>query len=511
MNLAMTAFSLTADATRDRAPCRAPARLLAASAAIVLTAHLNGCALTRVEPPAPASAPAQFKEQGAEPGLWRPASAAQQTAADAAPDAWWRLYGDPVLDDLQARLVIGNENLKAAVAQVAGARATLAGSRASQLPTLSASLEGSRAQSVQTSTSSTDRTTARITNGVAVSAAAAWELDLWGRLGHATEAAQARYQASADDLAAARLSAQATLAQTYFALRAAEAQQALYERTIAIYQRSLDITQARHQTGVAPQTDVLQAQTQLKSAQAQSLDLAAQRAQYEHAIAVLLGQPPSALTLTAAAALPAPPAVPALLPATLLERRPDIAAAERRVAAAYADIGVANAAFFPALTLSASGGYRGTGLDQLLTAPHLFWSIGPALTQTLFDGGARRAASDQARASADQASATYRQTVLTALQEVEDNLALARQLDGEVALQREALQAAQRNLDITQEQYRVGTVGYLNVVTAQATALSSERTLLDAQARQLNAVNQLLKNLAGRWEPVPVSDSRTGQ
>lgn len=425
--------------------------------------------------------------------MWQPA--AQQSAqATEVPDAWWQLFNDPVLNDLQARLVVGNENLKAAVAQVASARAALGKADAARLPALSADLNGGRSQAAQTGAVKPSPA-----NSVALSATASWELDLWGRLAHATEGAQARYQASADDLAAARLSAQATLTQTYLALRAAEVQQALYERNIVVYRRTLELTQARYQSGVVAQTDVLQAQTQLKSAQVQSLDAAAQRSQLEHAIAVLLGQPPSALNLARTTALPEAPAVPTLLPATLLERRPDIAAAERRVAAAYADIGVANAAYYPSLTLSATGGYRNTGLDQLLSAPNLFWSIGPALTQTLFDGGALRAANAQARAAADQASAAYRQTVLTALQEVEDNLVLASQLRDEAALQLEALQYAQRNVEITLEQYRVGTVSYLNVVVAQAAALNSERNLLDVRTRQLNAVNQLLKNIAGRW------------
>lgn len=459
-------------------------RLLATTTAAAL---VSGCALTRVDPPPPVSVPAQFKEQG----LWKPAAAETATV----PDAWWQLFNDPVLNDLQSKLVIGNENLKAATAQVAAARAVLGGTRAAQLPTVSADLQGSRSQTAQSGNN------ARSTqNSVSLGLSAAWELDLWGRLAHATEGAQAQYQASADDLAAARLSAQATLTQTYFALRAAELQQALYERNIVVYQRSLELTQARYQSGVAGQTDVLQAQTQLKNTQVQAADTIAQRAQLEHAIAVLLGQPPSALTIAPAAALPAVPTVPALLPATLLERRPDIAAAERRVAAAYAQIGVANAAFFPSLTLSASGGYRGTGLDQLLTAPNLFWAVGPALTQPIFNGGALRAASDQARANADQASANYRQAVLVALQEVEDNLVLADQLRVETELQEQARQYAQRNLDITLEQYRVGTVSYLTVVIAQVAALNAERNLLDVQTRNLNAVNQLLKNIAGRWQ-----------
>ncbi|HEV8314309.1 MAG TPA: efflux transporter outer membrane subunit [Burkholderiaceae bacterium] len=455
----------------------------------LLAALLAGCAVTRVEPPPPVIAPAQFKESG----LWQRA-----TPAVAVPDEWWRLFNDPVLDELQAKLVIGNENLKAAVAQVASARAQVEASRSALWPTLSAGASASRASNASSDTSFS----AGPRNTVSLSANASWEVDLWGRLSQATAAAQATLQASADDLAAARLSAQATLAQSYFSLRAAEAQQALLERTVQAEQRSLELTQARYQSGVAAQSDVLQAQTLLKSTQASLTDTVAQRAQLEHAIAVLLGQPPSALSLARSAALPAPPAVPELLPATLLQRRPDIAAAQRRVAAAYAQIGVADAAFFPSLTLSASAGYRGSSLANLLSAPNLFWSIGPALAQAILDGGQRRLASAQARASADQATATYRQAVLTALQEVEDNLVLADQLQQQAALQQEALQSAQRLLEITLEQYRAGTVSYLNVVSAQTSALSSERSLLDVRNRQLAALNQLLKNIAGRWDKV---------
>lgn len=465
-------------------------RLPVIATPLVFALLLGGCAVTRVDPPTPAPAPAQFKETA----LWQRAPSSTVTTV---PDEWWTLFNDPVLNELQSRLVIGNENLKSAVAQVASARAELGASRAAQLPTLSAGLSGSRSDSGSQTSSSNQRGPQ---NSVSLSATAAWELDLWGRLSQATNGSEARYQASLADLASARLSAQATLAQTYLAMRTAEAQQALIERSIAGYQRSLDLTQARYQSGVAAQTDVLQAQTQLKTAQVQGLEAATQRAQLEHALAVLLGQAPSALSIAVNAALPQAPEVPTVLPATLLERRPDIAAAQQRVNAAYAQIGVADAAFFPALTLSATAGYRNTSLSNLLSAPNLFWSIGPALAQTLLDGGARRSASDQARANADLATSTYRQAVLTAFQEVEDNLVLASQLQAEAQLQQEALQYAQRNLDITNEQYRVGTVSYLNVVTAQTSALSSERTLLDVRNRQLAAVNQLLKNIAGRWQ-----------
>ena len=466
---------------------------LPAVAAAVLGALLSGCAVTRVDPPAPVTAPAQYKEEG----LWKQARPA---TAEPVPEQWWTLFDDPVLNDLQRRLVIGNENLKAAVAQLAGARAALEASRSALLPTLSVGVSGTRSASPDGNV--TNGTINRgPTNSVQASLNASWEPDLWGRLRLASEGADATLQATADDLAAARLSAQATLAQSYFSLRTAEAQEALYDRSVQAYQRFLDLTQARYQSGVAARSDVLQAQTQLRSAQAQLLETRSTRAQLAHAIAVLLGLPPSALELSKNAALPTPPEVPMMLPSQLLERRPDIAAAQRRVASAYAQIGVADAAYFPSLTLSGSGGYRSSTLSKLLSAPNLFWSLGPSLAQAIFDGGQRKLASAQARTSAEVATSTYRQTVLTALQEVEDNLILADHLREEARLQQEALESAQRNLELVTDQYRAGTVSFLDVTTAQNSAFNAEASLLSVRNRQLAAISLLLKNVAGRWTP----------
>jgi NodT family efflux transporter outer membrane factor (OMF) lipoprotein len=388
--------------------------------------------------------------------------------------------------------VIGNETLKSAVASVASARAVVEASRTVMWPTLSAGLGASRSGSPGSAAAGNTRNTS---NSLSLSATANWEADLWGRLALASSGAQASLQASADDLAAARLSAQALLAQTYFSLRTADAQLSLLDRSLVAYQRSLDLTQVRYDGGVAARTDVLQAQTQLKSTLAQAADLRAQRAQLEHAIA------PSSLGLERNATLPSAPGVPPMLPATLLERRPDIAAAQRRVSAAYAQMGVAAAAWFPDLTLSAEAGYRGSSLGKLVSAPNLLWSLGASLSEAIFDGGQRKRASAQAKASADQATSAYRQAVLTALQEVEDNLVLAEQLEQEATWQAEAVQAAQKNLEITLAQYRAGTLSYLNVVVAQTAALGSESSLLSVRNRQLAAVNQLLKNIAGRWQP----------
>jgi NodT family efflux transporter outer membrane factor (OMF) lipoprotein len=458
---------------------------------IAATLLVSACAITRVDPPPPVTPPASYKEDG----LWQHAAA---THPPAVPDAWWTLFGDPVLDDLERRLVIGNENLKVAVAQVASARATYVASRAALWPTLSTAAIATRSGTSAASPPGTQNPT----NSISAGAVASWEIDLWGQLSQASSSAQASYQASADDLAAAQMSARATLAQTYFLMRTAEIQQSLLERTAQGYQRTYDLAQVRFDGGIAARTDVLLAKTQLTGAQAQAIESATQRSLLEHAIAVLLGTPPSTFTIARSGKLPPVPAVPQMLPATLLLRRPDIAAAERRVAATYWQIGVADAAFFPSLTLSASATYRNSVIGNLFSAPNLFWSLGPSLALAILDGGQRQLASAEARASADQATATYRQSVLTALQDVEDNLVLADQLRQQAELQAEALEAARRNLEITLEQYRVGTVGYLNVVVAQVLALNNESSLIVLQSRQLEAVNQLLKNIAGRWESV---------
>ena len=454
------------------------------STVLLLTVALLGTACTtppRYEKPT-VDVPSAFKESS----LWK---AARPDAA-AVPDEWWLLFNDPVLNDLQKQVVVGNENLKASAAQYQVARAALGSSRAALLPTLGANAGASRSAASGSSPAATS---------YSVGASASWELDLWGRVAGTVSTAEARAQASAADLAAVRLSLQATLTQTYFSLRAAESQAALLDRSVAAYQRSLDLTQNRYTAGIASAADVAQATTQLKSTQAQRVEANSSRAQLEHALATLLGKPASAFGMTPTATLPQAPSIPVQLPASLLERRPDIAAAERRVAAANAQIGVAQSAFFPAITLSGSAGFRGAELAELISSPNLFWSIGPALALTLFDGGARKSAEDSAKASADQAIASYRQAVLTAFQEVEDNLVIAASLEEEIALQADAFKAAERSLEISNNQYKAGTVSYLNVVTAQATALGAERTLLDVRNRRLAAITQLLKNLAGRW------------
>ncbi|MCH8618695.1 efflux transporter outer membrane subunit [Undibacterium sp. TS12] len=458
---------------------------------IALACLLPACAVNSPQAPGPMAVSAGFKEAG----LWKSARATQPGAVPDVSESWWEIFHDPVLNGLQQKLLTGNENLKSAATQVASAKAVLKASQTALWPTLSATAGATRSSNPGAGQNA--RTTS---NSYSAGLETSWEIDLWGRLSKASEAANASLQASRDDFDAVRLSAQATLTQTYFAMRAAEAQQSILQRTTASNQRSLELTQARFNSGVAGQSDVLQAKIQLTTTQVQLKDAEAQRAQLEHAIAVLLGMAPAGFSLEKTASLPDVPPVPEFVPSTLLERRPDIAAAERKVAAAYAQIGVKDAAFFPDFSLSANAGYRSSSLSNLFDSSTLLWSLGSSMAASIFDGGAKRLASDQARASADAAVAAYRQTVLTSLQEVEDNLVVLDQLQGESQLQAEAVQAAQRNLDITQAQYKAGTVSYLNVVISQNAALSSESNLLSIRNRQLAAVNVLLKNIGGRWQ-----------
>jgi NodT family efflux transporter outer membrane factor (OMF) lipoprotein len=289
------------------------------------------------------------------------------------------------------------------------------------------------------------------------------------------------------------------LAQSYFQLRTVDTLQDLFDRTVADYQKSLQLTQNQYAAGVVANANVVLAQTQLKTTQAQLVDLGVQRAQLEHAIALLVGKPASTFSIVHAPLAATPPALPVGVPSGLLERRPDVAAAERRIVAANAQIGVAKTAYFPDLTLGASGGFQSASFANWLTLPNRFWSVGPALAMTLFDGGARRAQTDQAIAAYDATVAAYRQTVLTSFQEVEDNLAALRLLEQEAQFQDEALQSARKSVALTTNQYQSGIVSYLNVITAQTTALSSERSALDIQSRRLTASVFLVKALGGGW------------
>jgi NodT family efflux transporter outer membrane factor (OMF) lipoprotein len=448
--------------------------------AVSLGLLLAGCAVgpDYVRPDVPT--PAAYKELEG----WKTA----QPRDEVARGEWWRLYGDPVLDDLEAQVASANQNLAQAQAQYRAARALVESARASYFPTLDAN-----ASSVRSNRSGPVRNTHTLTLD------AAWEADLWGKLRRTVESSRASADASAADAEAAKLSAQAELAVNYFQLRALDAQRQLLDDTVAAYEKSLQLTRNRYASGVVAKVDVVQAEAQLRTTQAQAVDTEEQRAQLEHAIALLVGKSPAQLSLPRVPLKAEAPFVPVGLPSQLLERRPDVAAAERRVAAANAQIGVAKAAYFPDLTLSASGGYVSSSFAQWLTVPNRVWSIGPALAATLFDAGRRRALTDQAVANYDAEAAAYRQTVLNAFREVEDYLAALRVLEREAAVQAQALQAARQSVQLTTNQYQAGIVNYLSVVTVQASALASERTAVDLLSRRLVASVLLVKALGGGW------------
>jgi NodT family efflux transporter outer membrane factor (OMF) lipoprotein len=421
---------------------------------------------------------------------------------DAPRGHWWEIYGDVDLNALVSQIEISNQNVLAAAASYRQAQALLDVTQGSYFPTVTAGLTGTRAQGSSPSTTGVTTVVpgAPIRNTVRPTLSASWEPDIWGQIGRNVEASEASAQASNADLRNALLSAQATLVQSYFQLRVDDAEQHLLQQTSAAYERSLQITKNQYEAGIVGRVDVAQAETQLKTTQAQAIDLGVQRAQLEHAIAVLIGKAPADFQIKPTNALPSLPQVPAALPSALLERRPDIASAERHMAATNAQIGVAQAAFFPALTLSGTYGYQNTSLSQLLTAPNSFWSVGPSLALTLFNGGALSAQKKAAVAVYDNSVATYRQTVLAAFQEVEDNLAALRQLADEAAVQQAAEQSATEAQTLTENQYLAGTVSYLNVVTTQATALSAKSSNINITGRRLVANAVLIKALGGDWQ-----------
>lgn len=457
---------------------------------ILLLGLLAGCALGPDYQRPELAAPVQFKQVEG----WTSAAPADALVRG----NWWALYGDAELNALVERLQLSNQNLAAAEAQYRQARALVRGARASFYPTLSGSAGVTRSGQGASGTNSSSAS--GISKSYDLSLSAAWELDIWGKLRRGLEASRAEFEASAADLAAARLSLQGELVQNYLQLRVLDEQSRLLDATVAAYARSLRLTENQYRAGIVPKSDVSQATTQLKSTQAQAIDLQWQRAQLEHAIAVLVGVSPAQLSIAPRESLPALPAIPLALPSQLLERRPDVAAAERRVMAANAQIGVAEAAWFPDLSLSATGGYRGSSFADWIEVPNRFWSLGPQLALTLFDGGARRAELERTEAAYDQTVAEYRQAVLDSFREVEDYLVQLRVLEQESGVQQEALDAAREALRLIENQYRAGTVDYNSVVTVQATALSNERSNLTLLGNRLLASVQLIAALGGGWQ-----------
>jgi NodT family efflux transporter outer membrane factor (OMF) lipoprotein len=447
----------------------------------------------------PVEVPAAFKEPpppGVAPGDWKPAQ--PQDAAQRG--KWWESFGDPQLNALEEQVAVSNQTLAQAEAQFRGARAAVAGARAALFPTVTAGA------SVTTSRTSAGRAATATGSGSSGTATiyqvpidVSYEADVWGRVRRQIEANVASAQASAADVETVRLSLEAELAVDWFQLHGFDQQRQLLDTAIAGYQRTLQINVNRHDQGVASGAEVAQAETQLETTRAQAIDLGVARAELEHAIAILTGKPPADLTIPPAPLGVTPPAIPVELPAELLERRPDIAAAERRVAAANAQIGVATAAYYPSLGLTASGGFASSTLSNLFSLPNRFWSIGPSLLATVFDAGRRRAVTAQAQAAYEADVAAYRESVLTAFQNVEDNLSSLRILSDEATQQSAAVAAAERSLTLAQNRYNGGITSYLEVITAENAALANERTAVDLAVRRLVASVNLVKALGGGW------------
>lgn len=414
---------------------------------------------------------------------------------------WWELFNDPVLNQLASRVEVSNQNVAAAVAAYTQARSLVREQRAGLFPSVGLNVGASRSGSSANTNSATGTSNGgRVGDNYQVSLGGSWEPDVWGRLGRAVDGARASEQASAADLVSARLSAQGELAVSYLSLRQTDAQIALLATTLAGYQRAVEITQNRYTAGIAPKSDVLQAQTQLANAQADNAGLQRQRAQLEHAIAVLVGEAPGNFSLATAAWSPKVPEVPVGVPSILLQRRPDIAAAERRVAVANEQIGIAKSGYYPSLSLSASLGQGASSVADLFKASSSVWSIGLSAAEVLFNAGATAANVDGSEAAREQAVARYRQTVLSAFQDVEDQLSATRVLSTQQSLRRQASESADQVEQQVLNRYRAGQVSYTEVITAQATALSARRALVQAMAdRQITAV-ALIQSLGGGWQ-----------
>ena len=452
--------------------------------------------------------PAYVRPTVAVPGHFKEAGATAPTSDKATPGwlpaqpddaggrgAWWSLFGDPVLSDLEAKVDVDNQTIIKSMANLAQAKALVGTAKASYSPTVTAGVAADRNHTSQNvvGRSLAGKTVSDYGAGVDVS----WELDLFHRIGYQVDAANARYQASEADLASVRLAMQAELAIDYVDLRELDTERALLTQTVTDYTSARTLVQTRFDGGIAAASDVEQAETQLQVAKAKLTDLQASRALREHAIAVLIGVPPAQLDLSPSTAALALPTVPAGVPSMLLQRRPDIAAAERCVAAANADIGEATAAFYPDLTLSATGGFESSTFAQLASLPSRFWAIGPALVGTLFDGGRHTQELNVAKAKADAATADYRQTVLTAFQDVEDNLASLRVLADEQATQQRAVDASMRAAQLAMVRYQAGATDYLEVVSTQSVSLTQQVALAELSTRQREADVRLIKALGG--------------
>lgn len=493
--------------------CRLPVVIFTLS-----IAFLTGCTVgpKYARPPAPAApaykelTPENFKDTDG----WKQAQPSDGTLKG----NWWEIFNDAQLNALEEQVSVSNQNIAAAAANFLAARAVVRQSRAQYYPTITANptINNSRPSlgqfgGVSTSGTSTNTSTGfKLTSFTDYSLAfdASWVPDFWGKVRNTFLQNAAAAQASAADLENVRLTAQAEVAVNYFEIRAQDTLKQLFDQTVAAYQDSLELTQIQFNAGIASDESVAQAETQLESTQAQDTNLGIARAQFEHAIAMLLGQPASTFSLPAVPLETNPPAIPFGVPSQILERRPDVASAERLMAEANAQIGLATAAYYPTVTLSASAGFSNTSPTDWFMWPSRFWSAGPQLAETLFEGGLRRATVQQFRASYDRNVANYRQTVLTAFQQVEDNLASLRILSQQIRQQDTAVNSAQRNLQLAMQRYQAGIDPYLNVITAQTTLLTNQQSAVTLRRDQMTASVQLIEALGGGWDAAQLPSLR---
>jgi NodT family efflux transporter outer membrane factor (OMF) lipoprotein len=509
MSIFPRAHSIQADLAKKparRFTTKPKSKFLTLTVGIVALLLLTGCSVGPKYNRAPVETPTAYKELDG----WKVAQP-QDTSLRG---KWWEIFGDPQLNTLEDRVNVSNQNIAAAAASFLAARAIVKEARSQLFPTVTVGpgITVSRPSANLGTNGSTSAvtTTAAGNSNVSTSGGtfadytlpfdASYQVDLWGRIRGQVKANIYAAQASAADLENVRLTAQAEVAVDYFEIRAQDAQKELLDETVKAYQDSLDLTRARFETGIDSEESVAQAETQLDTAKAQDTNLGILRAQYEHAIALLVGKPASSFSIPEQPLNANPPSIPVGLPSELLERRPDIAAGERSMAQANAEIGVARAAYFPTLTLSASAGLESSAISTLFTWPSRFFSVGPQLSETLFDGGLRRATMQQYRATYEQMIATYRQDVLTAFQQVEDNLASLRILSQEIQEQDTAVMAAQRYLTIATDRYRLGLDPYLDVITAQTALFGNQQTEVTLKMQQMTSSVQLIEALGGGWD-----------
>jgi NodT family efflux transporter outer membrane factor (OMF) lipoprotein len=458
---------------------------------LALALELTGCAVgPKYHPPA-VQAPPAYKEVGD----WKPAQPNDQNLGG----SWWTIFEDPQLDALELQVDVSNQNLKAAEAQFQQARAVLRYYRADYYPTVTAGPSVTRTRiSANTPTSSILR--GATYNDFVLPFDVSYQADVWGRVRRNVESYREQAQASAADLATVNLSMHADLAVDYFQARSLDAEEQLLNSTVTQYQQALELTLSRFQGGIASEVEVEQAKTQLQTTRAAAIDVGVARAQFEHAVAILLGKPPAEFSLPPLPLTVPPPHIPISVPSELLERRPDIAAAERRVASANAQIGVAKAAYYPLINLGGSGGFESSAITTLINGPSGLWSFGLSAVGTVFDVGRRRSLTDQARAAYDYQVATYRESVLTGFQQVEDNLAAVRILENEAKVQDEAVVAAQNSLNLSVTRYKGGVTSYLEVITAQSAALADEVTAVNILGRRMANTVLLIQALGGGWD-----------